>query len=123
MTARIDPVDLAARLVACPSVTPATGAVFDVLEQALTPLGFAVHRFVAANGHEEERQAGGHLLNRQVGREVGAAKADCGGNRVACIDRRSEHRLRLLHPRKPKTIAVPFQIDRHGPDPKAKYET
>jgi succinyl-diaminopimelate desuccinylase len=33
--------------VACPSVTPATGEVFDVLEQALTALGFEVHRFVA----------------------------------------------------------------------------
>ena len=47
MSAAIDPVDLTARLAACPSVTPATGAVFDVLEAALAPLGFAVHRFVA----------------------------------------------------------------------------
>jgi succinyl-diaminopimelate desuccinylase len=47
MSAAIDPVDLAARLIACPSVTPATGAVFDVLEQALTPLGFEVRRFTA----------------------------------------------------------------------------
>ena len=47
MTAAIDPVDLAARLIACPSVTPARGAVFDVLEAALTPLGFTVHRFTA----------------------------------------------------------------------------
>jgi len=46
MTAAIDPVDLAARLIACPSVTPARGDVFDVLEDALRPLGFAVHRFV-----------------------------------------------------------------------------
>jgi succinyl-diaminopimelate desuccinylase len=45
MTAAIDPVDLAARLIACPSVTPATGAVFDVLEDALASLGFTVHRF------------------------------------------------------------------------------
>src|SRR4051812_10362268 len=45
MTAAIDPVDLAARLIACPSVTPARGEVFDVLEEALTPLGFTVHRF------------------------------------------------------------------------------
>jgi succinyl-diaminopimelate desuccinylase len=45
MTPAIDPVDLAARLIACPSVTPARGKVFDVLEAALTPLGFAVHRF------------------------------------------------------------------------------
>ncbi len=42
----IDPVELAARLIACPSVTPATGPVFDALEEALTPLGFEVHRFV-----------------------------------------------------------------------------
>ena len=42
----IDPVDLASRLIACPSVTPATGDVFDVLESALAPLGFTVHRFV-----------------------------------------------------------------------------
>ncbi len=46
MSAAIDPVDLAARLAACPSVTPATGVVFDVLEAALRPLGFEVHRFV-----------------------------------------------------------------------------
>jgi succinyl-diaminopimelate desuccinylase len=43
----IDPIDLASRLIACPSVTPAQGAVFDVLQAALEPLGFAVHRFVA----------------------------------------------------------------------------
>ncbi|KQM85335.1 succinyl-diaminopimelate desuccinylase [Sphingomonas sp. Leaf23] len=42
----VDVVDLAARLIACDSVTPATGTVFDVLEAALVPLGFAVDRFV-----------------------------------------------------------------------------
>ena len=47
MSVSIDPVDLASKLVACPSVTPASGEVFDVLEQALRPLGFEVHRFVA----------------------------------------------------------------------------
>lgn len=36
---------LAEQLIAAPSVTPATGLVFDVLEAMLTPLGFAVHRF------------------------------------------------------------------------------
>ncbi len=46
MTASIDPIELASRLIACPSVTPATGPVFDVLEAALEPLGFAVDRFV-----------------------------------------------------------------------------
>jgi succinyl-diaminopimelate desuccinylase len=45
MTPAIDPVDLAARLIACPSITPASGEVFDVLEAALVPLGFTVHRF------------------------------------------------------------------------------
>jgi succinyl-diaminopimelate desuccinylase len=47
MRVAIDPVDLACRLIACPSVTPAQGAVFDVLEDALRPLGFEVHRFLA----------------------------------------------------------------------------
>ena len=47
MSGAIDPVELAMRLIACPSVTPARGAVFDVLEKMLRPLGFAVHRFVA----------------------------------------------------------------------------
>jgi succinyl-diaminopimelate desuccinylase len=47
MTRAIDPVELASRLIACPSVTPARGLVFDTLESALTPLGFEVHRFVA----------------------------------------------------------------------------
>jgi len=43
----IDPVTLAAALVACPSITPATGKVFDVLEEALRSIGFEVHRFTA----------------------------------------------------------------------------
>lgn len=38
--------DLAEALIACPSVTPATGLVFDCLEAMLTPLGFTVHRMV-----------------------------------------------------------------------------
>ncbi|HWU04623.1 MAG TPA: succinyl-diaminopimelate desuccinylase [Novosphingobium sp.] len=33
-------------LIACPSVTPATGMVFDCLEEMLAPLGFDVQRFV-----------------------------------------------------------------------------
>lgn len=39
-----DPVTLAEDLIACPSVTPATGMVFDCLQAALEPLGFDVHR-------------------------------------------------------------------------------
>src|SRR3546814_5673521 len=46
MTTPIDPVELAKALIAAPSVTPATGAVFDALEAALVPLGFAVERFI-----------------------------------------------------------------------------
>src|SRR3954463_5377819 len=46
MTAAIDSVALAAELIACPSVTPASGQVFDVLEAALKPLGFEINRWV-----------------------------------------------------------------------------
>ena len=46
MTTHIDPVTLAQALIAAPSVTPATGAVFDVLEAALVPLGFTVERCI-----------------------------------------------------------------------------
>ena len=46
MPAAIDPVELAQELIRRPSVTPARGAVFDVLERALMPLGFTIHRWV-----------------------------------------------------------------------------
>jgi succinyl-diaminopimelate desuccinylase len=42
-----DVLALTQRLLACPSVTPATGAVFDALEAMLVPLGFTVDRFLA----------------------------------------------------------------------------
>ncbi|WP_423604042.1 succinyl-diaminopimelate desuccinylase [Sphingomonas sp. MS122] len=41
-----DVVELTKALIAAESITPARGAVFDVLEAALLPLGFAVDRFV-----------------------------------------------------------------------------
>jgi succinyl-diaminopimelate desuccinylase len=41
-----DPVALAEALIACESVTPARGAVFDVFEAMLAPLGFEVRRFI-----------------------------------------------------------------------------
>ena len=53
----IDPVELAAALIAVPSVTPATGAVFDVLAAALAPLGFAVHRFLSGDDPVENMVA------------------------------------------------------------------
>ena len=40
-------VELAERLIACPSVTPAAGLAFDALEAMLAPLGFVVTRFHA----------------------------------------------------------------------------
>jgi succinyl-diaminopimelate desuccinylase len=46
MAVSIDPIALARELIKCPSVTPARGEVFDVLESALKPLGFTVHRWV-----------------------------------------------------------------------------
>ena len=44
-----DPATLAEALIACPSVTPAAGLVFDCLQAMLEPLGFAVHRFIAGD--------------------------------------------------------------------------
>src|SRR5206468_4155541 len=46
MIMSIDPIALAQALINCPSITPATGEVFDVLEAQLKPLGFEVHRWV-----------------------------------------------------------------------------
>src|SRR5437764_15375660 len=42
----LDPIALAKALINCPSVTPARGEVFDVLEAALKPLGFTCDRWV-----------------------------------------------------------------------------
>jgi succinyl-diaminopimelate desuccinylase len=42
----VDPIALATALINCPSATPARGEVFDVLESALRPLEFTVHRWV-----------------------------------------------------------------------------
>ncbi|HEX7872156.1 MAG TPA: succinyl-diaminopimelate desuccinylase [Sphingobium sp.] len=42
----VDVVDIARKLIACPSVTPARGEVFAVLEALLLPLGFTVDRFI-----------------------------------------------------------------------------
>lgn len=69
----IDPVDLAARLISVPSVTPASGAVFDVLDEALAGLGFTVHRFTlgeAPDGPTENMVA---IRERGPGPHVGFA--------------------------------------------------
>ena len=52
MTQAPDVTQLAEALIACPSVTPATGLVFDCLEAQLAPLGFAVDRFVTGEAPE-----------------------------------------------------------------------
>ena len=52
-----DPLANVKHLIACESVTPARGAVFDMMEEMLSPLGFAVHRFTRGegpDGSEEE---------------------------------------------------------------------
>ena len=43
-SAGLDPVELTAALVRCPSVTPAEAGTLDLLGRALTDLGFEVHR-------------------------------------------------------------------------------
>lgn len=65
-----DAVRLLQDLIACPSVTPATAGVFDVLERALLPMGFAVTRmtFTGDGSYPVENlfatrgQGGKHLL-------------------------------------------------------------
>ena len=52
-----DVLDLAKRLIAAPSVTPATGAVFDAMEAMLAPLGFAVTRFTRGEGPAGSEEA------------------------------------------------------------------
>lgn len=48
----------AQRLIACESVTPARGAVFDALEAMLTPMGFAVERFISGADDPEDAHGG-----------------------------------------------------------------
>ena len=52
-----DALTYAQRLIACESITPATGAVFDVLEDILVPLGFTVERFIS--GEDDDNPAHG----------------------------------------------------------------
>ncbi|QYJ06964.1 succinyl-diaminopimelate desuccinylase [Qipengyuania flava] len=49
--------DLAKALMAAPSVTPATGPVFDAMEAMLGPLGFEVARFTRGEGAEGTPEA------------------------------------------------------------------
>lgn len=53
----VDPLDCASALIACESVTPARGAVFDAMAAMLEPLGFAVERFMRGDGPEGSDEA------------------------------------------------------------------
>ena len=44
----LDPVDLAQRLIRCPSVTPEEGGALDLLERVLGGLGFTCHRLACS---------------------------------------------------------------------------
>ena len=48
----------ASALIACESITPASGVVFDSLEAMLIPLGFTVERFIAGKGDHEPANGG-----------------------------------------------------------------
>jgi succinyl-diaminopimelate desuccinylase len=75
MTAALDltdPAALAEALIACPSVTPATGAVFDTLEAMLVPLGFKVERFL--DGAEDSGSDNAPVENLLAVRENGPGK-------------------------------------------------
>lgn len=69
----IDPVDLAARLISVPSVTPARGAVFDVLDEALAKLGFTVHRFTLGETPDGPTENMVAIRERGSGPHVGFA--------------------------------------------------
>ncbi len=66
-----DPVALAKALIACPSITPATGAVFDCLEAMLLPLGFTVERFL--DGDASEGLVENLLAIRRTGADADSA--------------------------------------------------
>ena len=50
--------ELAKRLIAQPSITPASGGVFDEMEAMLAPLGFEAIRFIAGDAPEDAEQGG-----------------------------------------------------------------
>jgi succinyl-diaminopimelate desuccinylase len=54
--------DLAKRLIAQPSITPATGSVFNEMEAMLAPLGFEISRFIAGDA-PEDAELGGPVEN------------------------------------------------------------
>ena len=53
----LNALEYAKRLMAAPSVTPATGDVFDTMEAMLTPHGFEIHRFQRGDGEAGSDEA------------------------------------------------------------------
>lgn len=51
MTTQIDAIELAEKLIRCPSVTPRNEGALEVLEDVLRPLGFACHRMRFGDVH------------------------------------------------------------------------
>jgi succinyl-diaminopimelate desuccinylase len=60
----------AQRLIACESVTPASGTVFDALEDMLVPLGFTVERFISGEDDDNPTH-GAPVENLFAIRELG----------------------------------------------------
>ncbi len=50
--------EYAKRLIAHPSITPATGSVFDEMEAMLAPLGFEISRFIAGDAPDDAEHGG-----------------------------------------------------------------
>lgn len=48
----MDVIQLASDLIRCPSITPRTAGVFDVIEDFLVPMGFVVERVTFGEGHD-----------------------------------------------------------------------
>ena len=69
----IDPIDLAAKLISVTSVTPASGAVFNVLDGALSEIGFTVHRFVSGEAPDGPTENMVAIRDRGPGPHVGFA--------------------------------------------------
>ena len=52
MTTKAHAVDLAQRLIRCPSITPAEGGAIDLLEAELSAIGFACTRLPFGEGND-----------------------------------------------------------------------
>ena len=79
--------DVAKRLIAAPSVTPATGAVFDAMEAMLAPLGFEVARFKRGEGEEGSPEAPVENLFA-IRRGPPGSKHELGARRGAAVGER-----------------------------------